>query len=146
MKRTLVFQILLGAAAPYLAVAIEAPTGLVSRTGDKSIVLHWNQNTEANLAGYRVYRSTSSSGPFVAQNPSVVMSAGFCDLTVGVVNGQTNYYRVTALTSTPPDVRSSSTNAPLSRWLRSAYGSNAGRCASTSRSSSAVRLPRPTSS
>jgi len=100
MKQTLLLQILLGTVTLHTAVGIEAPTGLVSRTGDKSIVLHWDRNTEANLAGYRVYRSASSGGPFVAQNPSVVTSAGFCDLTVGVVNGQTNYYRVTALTTT----------------------------------------------
>ena len=98
MKRTLVFQIIFLAVTFRTAVAIEAPTGLVSRTGDRSIVLHWDRNSESNLSGYRVYRSFSSGGPFVAQSPSLVASPGFCDLSV--INGQTNYYQVTALTTT----------------------------------------------
>lgn len=110
MKRALVFQILFLAVAFRTAVAIEAPTGLVSRTGDRSIVLHWDRNSEPNLSGYRVYRSLSSGGPFVAQSPSLLTSPGFCDLSVGVVNGQTNFYRVTALTTTAQE---SLPSAPL---------------------------------
>ena len=97
MKRTLVSQILFLALAYRAATAIEAPTGFVSRTGDRSIVLHWDKNSEPNLSGYRVYRSPSIGGPFVAQSPSLVTSPGFCDLTAGVINGQTNFYQVTAL-------------------------------------------------
>jgi hypothetical protein len=100
MKRMLSLQILLGVVLVHAALAIEAPTGLVSRTGDRSIVLHWDRNTEANLSGYRVYRALNSGGPFVALSPSVVTSPGFCDLSINVVNGQTNFYRVTALTTT----------------------------------------------
>jgi len=100
MKRTLILPILSLAGAFHTAVAVQAPTGLVSRAGDKSIVLHWDRNSEPNLSGYRVYRSASSAGPFVAQTPSLLTSPGFCDLSVGVVNGQTNFYQVTALTTT----------------------------------------------
>jgi hypothetical protein len=47
------------------------------------------------LAGYNVYRSTSSAGTFTVQNTSgLLTSAGFCDLLV--IDGQTNYYKVTA--------------------------------------------------
>jgi hypothetical protein len=60
--------------------------------------LHWDKNNEPNLAGYRVYRSSNSSGPFVVQG-SLVTSPGFCDLSVGVVNGQTNFYQVTAVST-----------------------------------------------
>ena len=97
MKRILIFQILFLAATFQTAVAIEAPTGLVILSGDKSVILHWDRNTEANLSGYKVYRSSSSGGPFVAQNSSLLTVQGFCDLSVGVVNGKTNWYRVTAL-------------------------------------------------
>ena len=90
-------QILGLAAALHTALAIEPPTGLVSRTGDQSIVLHWDRNSDANLSGYRVYRSSSSNGPFVAQNPTLLTTPGFADLQVS--NGQTNYYQVTALTT-----------------------------------------------
>ncbi len=113
MKRTLAFQFLLLAFTFRTAVAIEAPTGLVSRTGDRSIVLHWDRNSESNLSGYRVYRSASSGGPFVAQSPTLSTSQGFCDLSVGVVNGQTNFYQVTAVTTTAQESVASATLAAV---------------------------------
>jgi hypothetical protein len=98
MKRTLILQILLLLDAFQIGLAIQAPTALVSRTGDQSIVLHWDRNTEANLAGYRVYRSTTGpGGPFTLQNSSLLTAPGFCDLTSKVINGQTNYYYATAV-------------------------------------------------
>ena len=106
-------QTLLLALTVQFAVAIEAPTGLVSRTGDRSVVLHWDKNSEPNLSGYRVYRSLSSGGPFVAQNPSLLTSPGFCDLSVGVVNGQTNFYQVTAVTTTAQESLPSTTLAAV---------------------------------
>lgn len=98
MKCTLFCQVLLLATAFHQVIALEAPTGVVSRTGDQSIVLHWDRNRETNLAGYRVYRSLASSGPFVALNSSLLASPGFCDLNVS--NGPTNFYRVTAVLAT----------------------------------------------
>jgi hypothetical protein len=97
MARTLILAILWSAATLQSSMAINAPVGLVSRTGDRSIVLHWDRNSEGNLAGYRVYRSASSGGPFVLQNSTLLKVAGFCDL--NVVNGQTNFYQVTAVTT-----------------------------------------------
>src|ERR1035437_4019505 len=98
MKRTLTFQILMLQAAFQIGLAIQPPSGLVSRTGDQSIVLHWDRNTEANLAGYRVYRSTTGAGgPFSLQNSTLLTAPGFCDLTSKVINGQTNYYYATAV-------------------------------------------------
>lgn len=115
MKRIPIFQILFLATILHAAVAIEAPTGLVSRTGDRSIVLHWDKNSDANLTGYRVYRSLSNGGPFVAQSPSLVTSPGFCDLSVGVVNGQTNFYQVTSLTTSAEESLPSSTLVAVPR-------------------------------
>src|SRR5258706_5259297 len=115
MKRILVCQILLLAASFQPALAIQAPTGVVSRAGDRSIVLHWDRNTESNLSGYRVYRSTTtSSGPFTLVTPSLLTSAGFCDLTVKVINGQTNFYQVTAVATTSQESLPSATLAVLS--------------------------------
>ena len=76
---------------------VAAPTGLVILSGDKSVILHWNPNSEGNLAGYKVYRSLASTGPFVAQNSMPLTSLGFCDFNVS--DGQPYYYRVTALTT-----------------------------------------------
>ena len=98
MKRILIFQILFLAATFHTAVAIEPPTGLVILSGDKSVVLHWDRNTEANLSGYNVYRSLSSGGPFVVKNTGLLTTLGFCDLNVS--DGQTYFYHVTALTTT----------------------------------------------
>jgi hypothetical protein len=82
-------------AAIHTAAAIDTPTNLVSCAGDESIVLHWDQSTDPTLAGYNVYRSANSAGPFTVQNTSLLISAGFCDL--HVIDGQTNFYQVTAV-------------------------------------------------
>jgi hypothetical protein len=95
MKRTLILQIATLAACVGPAAAINTPTNLVSRLGDKSIVLHWDQSTDPTLAGYNVYRSASSAEPFTRQNTTLLPSAGFCDLFV--TDGQTNFYEVTAV-------------------------------------------------
>src|SRR5206468_11640 len=93
------------------ALAINPPTGLVSRAGDLSIVLHWDRNVEANLAGYRVYRASSNGGSFVLQNSSLLTAPGYCDLNVS--NGQPNFYQVTALTTSSQESLPSSTLAAL---------------------------------
>jgi hypothetical protein len=94
MKRILIFQILLLAASFHTALAITPPTGLVILSGDRSVILHWNPNTDPNLVGYNVYRSLSSGGPFVKKNGSVLTTLGYCDLTVS--DGTTYYYQITA--------------------------------------------------
>jgi hypothetical protein len=97
MDRRRIGQILAVAATIHTAAAINAPTNLVSCAGDESIVLHWDQSTDPTLAGYNVARSSSSAGPFTVQNTNLLPSAGFCDL--HLFNGQTNYYQVTAVTT-----------------------------------------------
>jgi hypothetical protein len=84
----------LAAALP--AAAVAPPAGLVTRAGDQSIVLHWNRNSEPNLAGYRVFRSSNRNGPFSLATSTLLTSPSFCDLTVS--NSETWYYRATALT------------------------------------------------
>ena len=51
------------AGAPALdgdVTAPAAPTGLVSTSGEGNVSLDWNNNGEGDLAGYNVYRGTSS--------------------------------------------------------------------------------------
>ncbi len=107
MNRFLYFEIPLLAAASHMAFGINSPTGLVSLTGDQSIVLHWEANSEIDLAGYRVYRSTNSLGPFTLQTPALLTARGFCDL-FNINNGQLYFYQVTAVTTgseeSPPSI------------------------------------------
>jgi hypothetical protein len=94
MNRTLVSCLLLVVFAAQRLFAINPPTGLVSRSGSLSVVLHWDRNSDPDLGSYRVYRSLNIGGPFVAQGAAVT-ATGFCDL--AVINGQTYYYQITAL-------------------------------------------------
>ena len=112
MKRVFLFRIFLIAAGLQTSLAIQAPTGLVSRTGDQSVILHWDPNSEANLAGYRVYRSTNSLGTFALQTSSLLTSGGFCDL-LSIKNSQTYYYQVTAVTTTSQESAPSATLAAV---------------------------------
>ncbi|MGA3142688.1 MAG: glucoamylase family protein [Verrucomicrobiota bacterium] len=72
-----------------------APTNVVIFSGDQSVILHWDPDASPNVAGYNVYRSLSSAGPFTVQNTSLLTALGFCDLSVS--DGQTYYYEVTAV-------------------------------------------------
>src|SRR5204862_4635340 len=111
--RTLLFFTLITVPAAQSLFAITRPTGLRTRPGDLSLVLHWDKNSDANLAGYRVYRSLNSGGPFVAQSPNLITSPGFCDIAVN--NGTTYYYQVTALTTSSQESSPSVTIAAVPR-------------------------------
>ena len=73
-----------------------APTGLSADAGDASVDLTWDANTESDLAGFRVYRSTSpdvsTDGDGIA---GLVTDPSYTD--DGVVNDRTFYYVVTAV-------------------------------------------------
>ena len=95
MDRRHVCQILAVAATIHTAVAVEAPTNLVSCPGDKSIVLHWDP------VGDPPFRATTS----IARSPAAARSS--CRMPVAdharllrshVSDGQTYLYQVTAWT------------------------------------------------
>lgn len=70
-----------------------APTGLTVNAFYSAVELNWDDNTEGDLAGYTVYRSTSSgsSGSVIATG---LTTSDYTDDTV--VNDTTYYYSVTA--------------------------------------------------
>ncbi len=72
-----------------------APTQVVSRAGDRSVILHWARNPELDAAGYRVYRGPSTNGPFTLVNSQILANPGVTDFSV--TNGQDYFYLVRAL-------------------------------------------------
>jgi hypothetical protein len=60
-----------------------------------SVSLNWTASTSANIAGYNVYRSSTSGGPYTQLNSSLVTTTSFTDSTVAA--GQTYYYVTTTV-------------------------------------------------
>ncbi|GAG35640.1 unnamed protein product, partial [marine sediment metagenome] len=80
-----------------------APTGLVATAGNEEISLDWNDNTEGDIDGYNVYRSTDSGGsptPYAKINVSLVALSQYTD--TGLYGGGTYYYVVTAVDLADP--------------------------------------------
>lgn len=73
-----------------------APRGLVSVTGDHTAYLSWLENTESDVAGYRVYMSDCARGP--GCDYLRIGTTGDIAFTVsGLTNGVTRYFAVTAV-------------------------------------------------
>ena len=72
-----------------------APNGLAATAGNAKVLLNWNNNTEDDLAGYNIYRSTTSGGGYTKVNTSLQTSSDYND--TGVTNDTTYYYVVTAV-------------------------------------------------
>ncbi len=71
-----------------------APTGLAATPGNGSVTLDWADNGETDLAGYVVYRATSSGGPYSSLNGSLLTASNYTD--TAVTSGVTYYYVVSA--------------------------------------------------
>ncbi|MCP4250382.1 MAG: DUF3466 family protein [bacterium] len=72
-----------------------APMGLTAALDIGSVNLDWDHNSEIDLAGYRVYRSTTAGGPYAQLSTSPIETNGFAD--TAIVYGATYYYVVTAV-------------------------------------------------
>src|SRR5215211_1234746 len=106
------------------------PQGLAATAGNGSVSLSWTPNTDADLRGYNLYRSTSSpvstSGTPV-NGGTPLGAASYTDN--GVSNGTTYYYAVVAVdnswNASPPSAEASATpQAPAGPHALSFNGSS----------------------
>jgi subtilisin family serine protease len=65
------------------------PTGLVATTGSVRVDLDWDDNSEPELTGYKVYRSTRTGGPYSLIDTAT--DSQYIDINV---DGATTYYYV----------------------------------------------------
>jgi fibronectin type 3 domain-containing protein len=72
-----------------------APTGLVATAANQLVALDWQNNTDADLAGYHVRRRVGTTGSFVQITTTLLTSSAYNDTTVS--NGVTYYYVVVAV-------------------------------------------------
>ena len=77
-------------------VAPAAPLGLVSVTGDSSVVLHWLPNTEPDVVGYRIYVAPCASGHDCPYDRVGFTAATQFDVT-GLANGVKRFFAVSAV-------------------------------------------------
>lgn len=71
------------------------PQGLVQRSGDLSVILHWDANPEGNIKGYRIYRTTDTTGTFTQPVAGVFRDPHFVDF--NVQNDRVYFYRIQAI-------------------------------------------------
>jgi fibronectin type 3 domain-containing protein len=72
-----------------------APTGLTATVSGGNVTLDWADNAEQDLAGYRVFRSSTSGGPYAPIGPALVSGSSYTD--TGLAQGSTSYYVVSAV-------------------------------------------------
>ena len=77
-----------------------APTGLTATPGNTTVALSWSANSESDLAGYNIYRSTTSPVATITPiNGSTLITTNTYNDT-GRTNGQIYYYVITAVDNT----------------------------------------------
>ena len=99
-----------------------AAPGNVTATGEpQGIVLNWNDNTELDLAGYNVYRASTSNGVFTKLNTTGLLTTPTYTDTAAPAN-VTVYYQVTAVDTSGNE--SSFTEVSAKRPLIGQNGNN----------------------
>ena len=92
-QRALIAEEVLGV----LSSVPSAPNGLAANADGSAIHLTWSENPEADVAGYKVYRSTTPGGGYVLQTPIPIPMPAYND--GNAVAHTFYYYVVTAVDS-----------------------------------------------
>jgi hypothetical protein len=90
-KQTLAVLVTLPPPPPPPAV----PAGLWAQGSNTRVFLDWQDNSDANLAGYNVYRTTTSGSGYVRVNTALITTSDYADTTV--TNGTLYHYTVRAV-------------------------------------------------
>lgn len=88
---TVLYRVSLDTTAP------AEPTGLWAAAGSGTVSLNWADNTDADLAGYHIYRTTVSGSAYTRLNTALLTASNYTD--TPVANGNLYHYRVTAVDS-----------------------------------------------
>jgi hypothetical protein len=91
----------------YAKAVIEPPTGLAATPGNQEVTLSWNP--VSHVAGYNIYRSTTSGSGFSKINTTLVTETVYED--TSVVNGITYYYHVKSVSGSLESSASSEVSA-----------------------------------
>jgi rhamnogalacturonan endolyase len=75
-------------------IAPSAPSGVWTSPGYQTVALEWADNSEGDLSGYNIYRSTILGSGYVKLNQALLTVSNYTDN--DVVNGTTYYYVITA--------------------------------------------------
>lgn len=72
-----------------------APSGLAATAGNASVDLTWMANGESDLAGYNLFRSTTTGGPYTKVNGALISGTSTTD--TGLTNGTIYFYVLQAV-------------------------------------------------
>ncbi len=98
--------------APVDSTPPATPTGLMATPYSSGVLLNWTANTDLDLVGYNIYRSTSPNVPLVGPINGGTLYTGTTYNDGGLINGTTYYYVITAVdTSTNQSLASNEVSA-----------------------------------
>jgi len=111
------------------STAPAAPQSLIAIHGIQQLWLDWADNSEPDLAGYRVYRSNNAGGPYTEVSTSLVTMSLFQD--VGLTGGVDYYYVVRAentagLVSPDSNEAHGRPGSPATVWINELHYENVG--------------------
>ncbi|MEE2664217.1 MAG: endonuclease [Myxococcota bacterium] len=106
------------------------PSALLIVASPGAVDLEWDDNAEPDLAGYDVWRSTTSGGPYTPLTAMLLGASEFVDATV--VGGTTYYYAVSAVniagneSALSSEASATPGPSPTGPWINEVHYDNTG--------------------